>query len=103
MVVRTTAALQFIESLPSSSVLADLWPNRSTRNRRMDLGRQAFCPLPTANAQVHLGAGATGSLNGCASELAVILSTAKEFASHFRCSFCQRRRASRVRPLAFAR
>src|SRR6185503_8009637 len=63
MVARESAALRVVEALPRSSVLANLWPNRSAANRRVDPRGQARRSVSTPNAQIHLDADATGSLN----------------------------------------
>ena len=49
--------------LSRGSLLADLRPDRSARDRRMDPGRQTAGPVPTPDAQVHLDADAARGLS----------------------------------------
>src|SRR6266446_2588628 len=57
MVARAAKRAPAGKALPGRAFLADLWPDRSARNCRVDSGRPVAGALSTSAAQIHLGAG----------------------------------------------
>ena len=62
MVTGERLPVRFAQTLSRCFVLADLWPDRSARNRGMDSGGSAAGAVPVADAQVHLDTDAARGL-----------------------------------------
>ena len=50
--------------MPRRAFLTHFWPDRTARNRRMDVGRQTRSAVPIANAQIYLVADGARGLSG---------------------------------------